>query len=61
MTSDTAKRVAIQLASQLPEEPADQQLVLMFLHELMEWLNDARPDPAANGTGNVVSPRRPSA
>jgi hypothetical protein len=61
MTSDTAKRVAIQLASQLPEEPADQQLVLMFLHELLEWLNNAQPDPVQNGAGNVVSLRRPTA
>jgi hypothetical protein len=41
MDSQTHKRLAIQLATQLPEEPADQQLVLMFLHELLEWLNDA--------------------
>jgi hypothetical protein len=56
MTNDTAKRLATQLACQLPDKPADQQLVLMYLHELMEWLH-ARPKPVAN----VVPLRNPTA
>jgi hypothetical protein len=38
----------------------DQQLVLMFLHELQEWLN-ARPDPVQSGTDTVVPLRKPTA
>jgi hypothetical protein len=33
----------------------------MFLHELLEWMNNAQPDPVQNGTGNVVPLRRPTA
>jgi hypothetical protein len=62
MTNDMAKRLAIQIACQLPDQPADQRLVLEFLCKLMDWLNDApQPDPAANGDGNVVPLRRPIA
>jgi hypothetical protein len=37
------KRLALQIATQMPDNPAEGRAVLVYVRELMDYLNDAEP------------------
>lgn len=64
-TKGWLRRQALQIASQLPEEPEDAWAVLGYVQQLVRFFSDGPPRPPAGGDQAVVrfpggpsSPRR---